>query len=189
MYDGARLPSILNRVGTASSIDVLCERLAGGARQMGFEYVAQTQHGGLPRLVQPALIVTNYPPDFAGSYIDNHQYVFGPVYHVSEQMDRPFTWKEITNYADLDEKQIALFVAVRGHGIVDAVTVPLNIPGEASASCPFARPNPVKATPDLMTALHVIAIFAFNVALRLHKPDRRFVHHRAQLRPLRLAHQ
>jgi len=173
MYVGPRLRNIISRLGTAPTVDALRERLAKGARLMGFEYVTLVQHGGLPRLFEGALLVTNYPPAFVRSYLENHQYVFDPVFDVVEQLERPFTWDEIPRFVDMTEKQVALFDEARSFGLAYGATIPLHIPGEPGASCTFARARPIKPTPDLMTSLHVISAFAFNAALHLHHPRRR----------------
>lgn len=175
MYLGPRLRAILLRLHAAPSLEALLEGLIDGARQMGFDYVALVQHGGLPRLVERALVVTNYPSDFVKSYISNHQYIFDPVYEASELLDRPFTWDEIPAVVPLAERQLALFEEARSHGLAYGLTIPLHIPGEPRASCTFASSGFVEPTPDLKATLHVIAAFAFNAALHLHRPQDRTV--------------
>jgi LuxR family quorum-sensing system transcriptional regulator CciR len=168
MYVGSRLREALSRLNAASSTEALRDGLVDAAQQMGFPYVALVQHGGLPRLVEGALVVTNYPEDFVRSYIDNHYFIIDPVYELSQQLDRPFDWDEITKFAELAEHQMALFGEARRYGIVHGVTVPLHIPSESCASCTFAGPEPVEVTPSLMTTLQIIAGFAFKAALYLH---------------------
>jgi len=167
---GSRLREVLERLTTASTFEALCDALADGARALGFEYVALVQHGGLPRLVERALIVTNYPPDFVKAYIANHQYIFDPVYDVSEVTDRPFAWSEIPSLITLTEKQISLFEKAKACGLVDGVTVPLHHSGERCASCTFASSRLIMVDEDLTTVVQVIAATAFNAALRLHLP-------------------
>jgi LuxR family quorum-sensing system transcriptional regulator CciR len=173
VFIGPHLRDILSQILKATSFDSLCESLARGAKQMGFDHVALVQHGNLPRLAERALVVTNYPAEFINSYIENHHYVFDPVYEVSELLDRPFSWDEIPAIVSLREPQLALFGAARVHGLSHGVTVPLHVPGEPRASCTFAASRVVEATPDLLAALHVIASFGFNMALRLYQPARR----------------
>ncbi len=143
MYVGPRLREVLSRLNTASSIEALRSSLADAARHMGFPYVVLFQHGGLPRLVEKALMVTNYPEKFVQSYIEDHHYIIDPICEVSEQLDRPFTWDEIPNFVKLTGKQIAMFEKAREYGIAHGVTVPLHIPSESYAStahrsCPIA---------------------------------------------------
>ncbi|TNE30048.1 LuxR family transcriptional regulator [Sphingobium sp. CFD-2] len=173
MFLGPHLRDVLSQLLKATSFDTLCEGLAHAAREMGFDHVALVQHGSLPRLAEHALVVTNYPTEFIKSYIENHHYVLDPVYEVSELLDRPFTWDEIPGLVPLREPQLALFGAARLHGISHGVTIPLHIPGEPRASCTFAASRVVEATPDLLAALHVIASYGFNMALRLYQPKRR----------------
>lgn len=168
MYVGARLREALSCINTAPSTEALRDGLADAARRMGFPYVALVQHGGLPRLIEGALVVTNYPVDFIRSYIANHYYVIDPVYEVSQRLDRPFGWHEITSFVELADHQQALFGEARRYGIVHGVTVPLNIPSESHASCTFARPEPIEITQSLMTALQIVAGFAFKAGLYLH---------------------
>lgn len=173
MYIGSRLRDVLSRLMSASSLDALREALVSGAGEMGFQYVALVQHGGLPRLVEHALVVTNYPADFIDFYINNHQFVFDPVYDVSETLDRPFTWDEIPALFPMTEKQLDLFNEAKRYGLVHGVTVPLLIPGERRASCTFASSRAIEVTPNLMAILHLIAAFGFNTALRLGQPESR----------------
>ena len=114
------------------------------------------------------MLVTNYPAEFVQSYIANHHYVIDPVYDVSQQLGRPFSWEEIPNFVDLTERQAALFDEARKYGITHGITVPLHIPSESHASCSFARPELVEVTPSLMTTLQIVAGFAFKAALYLH---------------------
>jgi len=168
MYVGPRLRKALSRLNTASSLEALRDGLADAALQMGFPYVALFQHGGLPRLIEGALVVTNYPAEFVRSYVENHYYIIDPVYEVSQQLDRPFGWEEITDFGELAEHQIALVGEARRYGIAHGVTVPLHIPGESYASCSFARPDPIEVTPSLMTTVQIVAGFAFKAGLYLH---------------------
>jgi len=137
---------------------------------MNFPYVALFQHGGLPRLFEGAMAVTNYPDEFVRSYIENHHYVIDPVYQVSERIDRPFGWGEIPTFVDLTQRQLALFEEARRYGIVNGITVPLRIPSESYASCSFAGSEPIDVTPSLTTTLEIVAGFGFKAALRLHRP-------------------
>jgi LuxR family quorum-sensing system transcriptional regulator CciR len=173
MYLGVRLRDALSRLMGATSLDALCEALVSAATELGFEHVALIQHGGLPRLVRHSLVVTNYPRDFVDFYIKTHQFVFDPVYDVSETLDRPFTWDEIPALFPMTEKQLDLFDEAKRHGLVHGVTVPLHIPGERRASCTFATSRAIEVTPNLMAVLHLIAAFGFHTALRLHQPEDR----------------
>lgn len=168
MYVGPRLREALSRLNTASSTEVLRDGLADAAQQTGFPHVALVQHGGLPRLVEHSMVITNYPAEFVQFYIDNHYFVIDPVYEVSQQFDRPFSWDEITNFVELADHEHALFEEARRYGIVHGITVPLHIPSESYASCTFARPEPIEITPSLMTMLQIIAGFAFKAGLSLH---------------------
>lgn len=168
MYVGPRLREALSRLSTASSTEALRDGLADAAEQTGFPYVALVQHGGLPRLVDRSIVVTNYPAEFVQLYIENHYHIIDPVYDVSQQLDRPFGWEEITNIVELADHQYALFGEARRYGIVHGVTVPLHVPSESYASCSFARPEPIEFTPSLMTTLQIVAGFAFKAALYLH---------------------
>lgn len=168
MYIGPRLREALSRFNTASSTEALRDGLAGAAEQMGFPYVALVQHGGLPRLVERSMVVTNYPAEFVQSYIENHYFIIDPVYDVSQQLDRPFGWEEITSFVELADHQHALFGEARRYGIVHGITVPLHIPSESYASCSFARPEPIEITPSLMATLQIVAGFAFKAGLYLH---------------------
>ncbi|BAV63205.1 LuxR family transcriptional regulator [Sphingobium cloacae] len=168
MYVGPRLRDALSRLNRASSIGALRDGLADAARQTGFPYVALVQHGGLPRLAEGALVVTNYPENFVRSYIDNHYFVIDPVYEVSQQLDRPFGWEEIAGFVELTEHQLALFKEARRYGITHGVTVPLDIPSDSRASCTFAGPESIEITPSLMATLQIVAGFAFKAGLYLH---------------------
>lgn len=173
MHLGTALRDILSRLLNASSFDILCEGLARGAKEMGFDHVALVQHGNLSRLVEHTLIVTNYPAEFVNSYIENNLYMLDPVYEVSELLERPFSWDEIPAFVPLREQQLELFGAARVHGLSYGITVPLHIEGEASASCTFAASCAIATTPDVMAALHVIASFGFSMALHLYRPRKR----------------
>jgi len=168
MYVDAKLREALSRFSMATSIEALRDGLADAAFPMGFPYVALVQHGGLPRLVERSMVVTNYPAEFVQFYIDNHCFIIDPVYEVSQLLDRPFGWDEIGNFVELTEHQHALFEEARGYGIVHGITVPLHIPNVSYASCTFARPEPIEITPSLMTTLQIIAGFAFKAGLYLH---------------------
>ncbi|MFX4084237.1 LuxR family transcriptional regulator [Sphingobium yanoikuyae] len=168
MYVDAKLRETLSRFSMATSIEALRDGLADAALPMGFPYVALVQHGGLPRLVERSMVVTNYPAVFVQFYIDNHCFIIDPVYEVSQLLDRPFGWDEIGNFVELTEHQRALFEEARDYGIVHGITVPLHLPNVSYASCTFARPEPIEITPSLMTTLQIIAGFAFKAGLYLH---------------------
>ncbi|AMK24792.1 MULTISPECIES: autoinducer binding domain-containing protein [Sphingomonadales] len=172
MYVNARMRETLSRFNAASSMEALLAALADAATKMGFPYVAMIQHGGLPRLVERALVITNYPAEFVRFYTESHAYVIDPVYEVSQLLDRPFSWDEIPGYVDLTGTQSALFEEARLHGLVHGVTVPLHIPSESHASCTFARAEPIMASPSLLTTLHIVAAFGFKAGLRLHHASR-----------------
>lgn len=118
MYLGTRLCEALSRLNAASSTEARRDTLADAALQMGFPYVALVQHGRLPRLVDQAMVITNYPAEFVQSHIENHHYMVDPVYDVSQQLDRPFSWDEIPDFIDLTSRQLALFEEARRYGIV-----------------------------------------------------------------------
>lgn len=168
MYVGPRLREALSRLNMATSTEALRDGLADAASQAGFPFVALVQHGGLPRLAERSMVVTNYPPEFVQSYLQNHYFIIDPVYDVSQQLDRPFGWEEITNFVELANNQHTLFQEARRYGIIHGITVPLHIPSESYASCTFSGPEPIEITPSLMTTLQIIAGFAFKAGLNLH---------------------
>jgi DNA-binding CsgD family transcriptional regulator len=168
MHIGDRLREALARLNLASSTEMLRDVLAGIARQLGFPHVALVQHGGLPRFMEGAMVITNYPADFVRFYMATQAYVIDPVYEVSAGLDRPFTWDEIADFVELAENQHALIGKARRYGIVHGITVPLHMPRESYASCTFARSEPIEITPSLMTTLQIIAGFAFRAGLYLH---------------------
>jgi len=172
MHVGPCLLATIARIEAAPSLDALRDELGEAGRRMTFDHVALVQHGGLPRVIGGALIVTDYPADFVRFYIDGHHYLFDPVYDVSAMRVEPFEWREIFGILTLDERQVALFDTARGYGLAHGVTVPLHCPGEAVASCTFASSRPVVATAEMLTALRIVAAFAYGAALRLHHPER-----------------
>jgi len=172
MYVGPRLRRTLSRLDSASSAEELRDGLADAAIDLGFPFVALVQHGGLPRLIEGTMAITNYPSDFVQFYITNHCQVYDPIYDVSQRLDRPFDWEEISSLIDLTELQLALFEKARRYGIAHGVTVPLSIPSEAHASCTFATPEPISMTASRMATLQIVAAFGFKAALRLHHLSR-----------------
>ena len=163
MYVGSRLRETLSRLDAASTTDILRDELAAAALDMGFPYMALVQHGGLPRLIDEAMVITNYPPHFVEFYVTNHCQVYDPVYEVSQRLDRPFGWDEISSLVDLTEIQLALFKEARRYGIAHGVTVPLQIPSESFASCTFAGPDPIEMNPSRLATLQIVAAFGLEM--------------------------
>lgn len=157
------LVHISRQVYTASSFDALALATA----RLGFGYYAVTHHVDARAYGGQSIRMHNYPQDWV-DYYDRHQlYAIDPVHRLTHLLNEGFMWSALPERLALSPADRRMMDLAARHGITDGFTIPVHVPGEASASVSFVNPcgRPMSEVTKIMA--HWVGEAAFAAARRL----------------------
>src|SRR3546814_12276517 len=108
---------------------------------MGVRYFALWHHldHQMPR--EDAILVHNYPANWAELFRTNKLCEIDPVFRASERTCIGFAWSALTDFIEMSSQQREVLRKAKEHGVVDGLTIPIHVPGEPFGSCSFSTPT------------------------------------------------
>lgn len=160
----ARLTAFAAGPGSPADLeDVLGEITA----TMGYDYFALTHHVDLKAAPNSTIRLHNYPPRWA-DYFDRHGLAAAdPIHRASQQTAVGFAWHHVPRMIPLTVQDRQILARAAEHGIGAGITIPANVPGEATGSCSFAMTAGQAAPPHNLPLAQLVGAFAFEAARRV----------------------
>jgi LuxR family quorum-sensing system transcriptional regulator CciR len=165
MFD--RIDAFVRDVGQAETEAALAELLTEISGEMGFAYFALTHHVDIRRAPGPAIRLANYPAEWVDYFDDNRLGPSDPVHRASQLTSVGFAWSRLPSLIKLTQRDCEVLELAGLRGIVDGITIPAHVPGEANGSCSFATASGRTLSEDHLPQAQLVGAFAFEAARRL----------------------
>jgi LuxR family transcriptional regulator, quorum-sensing system regulator CciR len=156
--------SDLKRAASVSSLACSLEEMT---RLLGFDYFGLAHHTDLSDKRSGIVAIGNYPTSWVSQLVERRLFVDDPVHLASQATARSFRWSELPDIMSLTEKHRNQLAAASQAGLVEGLTVPINVPGSLPASCTFVRRRLEDFPTESMPHAHYASCFAFEAARRL----------------------
>jgi DNA-binding CsgD family transcriptional regulator len=131
--------------------------------RMGFRYYACCSHVDFKHPPQSAVVLHNYPLDWADEYTERNLFRFDPVRQHAERSLLPFRWNSSGFTAGLTKSQRLILREAASAGIVNGYTVPIHVPwtaGALRASCSVI-PDSNAIDERAYRAVQIMAIYLY----------------------------
>jgi len=151
-------------LASAKDLHSLMESLI---KELGFAHFALAHHVAI--LVPPSGIVRlhNYPDEWVETVVRRKYFAIDPVHIVSQRTAAGFHWSDFARFIPLSEPQSQMQSEARRAGLGNGFTVPINVPGEYTASVSYAAKNGVKFPHDSLPIANFLGPIAFEAARRI----------------------
>ena len=148
---------------SASSAEVITAGFREAVESLGFRYFACFSH--IDPLDPPgnAILIHNYPADWARQYGERGLYRIDPVFRHAQVAASPFSWDEALCAAQLTKAQEKMIAEAASLGLAHGYTLPINsswLPGSLRASCSVVPESPERDAARYAT-LKVLAHFLY----------------------------
>lgn len=140
--------------------------LAKAARRMRFDHYALS-YDRRSDSEETALLIHDYPDDWANVYMDFDLGGADPVRRAGERSFVGFEWRDMRNFVTLTEADRQMLSVGRENGIGDGFTVPRHLPGEASGSCSFVVRPDRNIPGDMLKVAEIVGAYALTSARRI----------------------
>lgn len=129
-------------ISTAACEVSLHRALSIATSELGFDFFALSYDKRSCGSNHDALLIHDFPGDWAKIYMGFELGRIDPVRRASERSMIGFVWQDMEEFIPLSRSDRQILAVGREHGIGDGYTVPRHIPGEASGTCSFmVRPE------------------------------------------------
>ncbi|QMW24032.1 helix-turn-helix transcriptional regulator [Sandaracinobacteroides saxicola] len=162
----ATVQAFVEDVKQADSLGEIAEQLSCATRAFSFDHYALTQRYGL-RIDEAPVQMTDYPPEWIGMLAKNDYWVNDPVLAACQRSVAPFNWDDLPDIIPMNSKQQGYMRAAANRGLAKGYTVPIHIPGEATALCSFVLTQDRALPRESLPAAQYLACFAFEAARKL----------------------
>jgi LuxR family quorum-sensing system transcriptional regulator CciR len=125
-------------ISAAKDLQELDLAMAAITRVIGCDYYAVGHHVAWGPNEPHAFRLQNYPAQWVDFYDSNRCRARDPVHRVSGRTQKPFLWREASDYIELTGNDERFMDLAGRNGLGDGFTVPSNVPGEFQGSCTFA---------------------------------------------------
>lgn len=166
MSSFALVQSFVEDVKQADSLIAIGERLSDATREFEFDHYAMTQRYGL-RIEDSPVQLTDYPEEWIDLLGRDQFWVNDPVLAACQRTIVPFDWDDLPELIPMTPKQTGYMRTAADQGLMRGWTVPIHIPGEASALCSFVLCDDRVLPGDSLPAAQYLACFAFESARRI----------------------
>ena len=157
---------------TAHDEVALGASLAYAAQRMGFDHYALSCDYRPSRNGGDALLVHDYPEQWAMVYVDLKLAGSDPVRRACEKSVTGFTWGRIGELIPMTPRDRQMLIVGRECGLGDGYTIPRHVPGHANGTCTFAVRPGVELPHPMLFVAEIVGGLALASALRLADPSR-----------------
>ena len=122
----------------AESVPALAAIFQRTLERLGFPYYACCSHVDPKRVPRNAVVLFNYPENWARTFIEGQFYKIDPVLIRAEQSLMPFFWDTPSITAGASKPQKAILAEAASNGVKRGYTIPIHLPntvGAFPASC------------------------------------------------------
>jgi LuxR family transcriptional regulator, quorum-sensing system regulator CciR len=162
----ATVQGFVQDVKDADSLEEISTHLSDATRAFDFDHFALTQRYGL-RIEDSPVQLTDYPPEWVEMLGQSEYWVHDPVLAACQKTVAPFAWDDLGRIVNLTPKQSTYMRTAAEQGLARGWTVPIHIPGEATALCSFVLSDDRALPHESLPAAQYLACFAFEAARRL----------------------
>lgn len=134
---------------------------------LGYEYFALTHHVDLRAAAGSTIRLHNYPNRWVDYFDREGLAAADPIHRASQQTALGFAWHNVPLMIPLTPRDHGILARAKEYGIGTGVTIPANVPGEATGSCSFARAADRAAPRDNLVLTQLVGAFAFEAARRV----------------------
>jgi LuxR family quorum-sensing system transcriptional regulator CciR len=134
---------------------------------MGYDYFALTHHVAPTAAPSSTIRLHNYPDRWVDYFDRNGLAAADPIHRASQQTAVGFAWRHVPRMIPLTALDRQILARAQDHGIGDGITIPANVPGEATGSCSFASAAGQTAPRDKLALAQLVGAFAFEAARRV----------------------
>lgn len=123
---------------SAKDPEELSSALGDLTRALGFSRFALTHHVDILSAPDPVIRLHDYPQSWVEFFDGQRLGPVDPIHRASQRTAIGFRWADIRSLIPLSSADVRILSLARDHGLVDGLTVPSHVPGEAHGSCSFA---------------------------------------------------
>lgn len=156
--------SELERVKSGSQLDRILQDFS---RRLGFDHFALSLEFRAERAVAPAILLHDYPDEWAKVYVGFELAGQDPVRRACDKSFMGFAWARLGDLVPLTRGDRQMLQIGRECGIGDGFTVPRHLPGLARGSCTFAVAPDRHLPVNLLAVAEMIGALALSCALGL----------------------
>jgi len=167
MYIGPQLSEFIGNCRMVEDEFALKALLCDITPSIGCEQFALVSHVDLVGPPREATIIMNYHEGWVERSLLSNYYIDDPVHAASTRTVTAFLWSLIPSMISLTQRQLRILDEARPFGLVEGLTVPVHSPGEYRGTCSFGGRGPIELTAQLLGAVQVIGMFAFEAARRI----------------------
>lgn len=138
----------------------------------GYAFVACGSHVDPVRTPATAVFMSNYPDAWLSHYSAAGYARIDAVYARATRTGLPFDWSDLLVRPEISVVQRRIFEEARAFGIAGGTTVPLATPNGVPASCSLILGDNA-VDPSTRPALQLVALYAYETALKLLLGERR----------------
>jgi len=137
-------------------------------QRIGFTYYAITEHINVRDIEGHAIDIVNYPNEWQRTFRSNRLFGVDPVHRASCVRTLAFAWNELSRIIPLTSRDRFILETSHHAGLVDGVTIPINIPGHVNGSCSFALTGDARVERLWLPTLQFVGQVVYEAAYRLH---------------------
>ena len=141
--------------------------LGRATQTMGFDHFALSFDYRMGRKQGAAMLVHDYPDEWAKVYVAFDLAGNDPVRRACEKAVTGFAWNTLERLIPLTRSDRQMLAVGRECGVGDGYTVPRHLPGEASGSCTFAVRPGASLPARMLLVAEIVGAFALANALRI----------------------
>src|SRR3984957_18996928 len=136
-------------------------------KELGFAHFALAHHVAI--LVPPSGIVRlhNYPDEWVETVVRRKYFAIDPVHIVSQRTAAGFHWSDFAKFIPLSESQLQMQSEAKRAGLAAGFTVPINVPGEYTASVSYTAKSGVEFPHASLPTANFLGPIAFEAARRI----------------------
>jgi len=162
MVDFNFVVEYINEIRDIKDINVLSNHFTSTIKKLGFNQHVTSSTVDLVRLPENAILVSQYPDEWANRYIEKEYYNFDDVVKSTFNQTTPYIWQN--NNRDMVNQKISSEAGE--YGILRGITIPIHVEGYYPSTVNISSEHS-DIDPAIYHALHLIAIHYHDKILQI----------------------
>lgn len=167
MYIG---PVLTDFIAHMTRVESECE-IKSLVAEMGvilkLPHFALVSHVDLLAAHRETVAISNYNDEWVDRILRKRYYLDDPIHAACSRKRLGIVWHEAPDLIALSQRQRDILGEAEQFGLRDGVTVPVQSAGEYRGTCSFGGSRRVIPTMQLIAAVQLIGMFAFDAARRI----------------------
>ncbi len=151
---------------TVTSLRQLAELFNTLSKKIGCTHFVCMSHVNALNPPDDAIVLSNYPIEWAMYHSSQHYHTIDPVLHTCKTQLTPFKWSDEHWRHFLNPKQEYILAEASEFDLIEGYTIPIHPPSGYPASLSVAF-EPGTVDQEALNALHLVAFFLYETALRM----------------------